>query len=125
MLQGQVLAVEVASLTDGTGAFKGRLAEVRLLACAFDCQSALLLQRLVSTMHCTALPTSQSCWAHQQLVPGGSAAPCVQVLKQPPNRLQLSREGVGFLKDQFSLAFYNVSGDVQLQLSIRQRGGRK
>jgi splicing factor 3A subunit 1 len=51
---------------------------------------------------------------------------CVwQVLKQPANRLQLSREGVGFLKDQFSLGFYNVSEETQLQLSIRQRGGRK
>lgn len=29
VLQGQVLAVEVAGLTDGVGAFKARLAEVR------------------------------------------------------------------------------------------------
>jgi splicing factor 3A subunit 1 len=74
VLQGQVLAVEVAGLTDSLGTFKARLAEV---------------------------------------------------LKQPANRLQLSREGVGFLKDQFSLGFYNVSEEIQLQLSIRQRGGRK
>lgn len=48
-----------------------------------------------------------------------------QVLGLPANRLQLSREGVGFLRDQFSLAFSNVAGDVTLQLSIRERGGRK
>jgi len=48
-----------------------------------------------------------------------------QVLGLPANRLQLSREGVGFLRDQFSLAFSNVAADVTLQLSIRERGGRK
>ena len=41
------------------------------------------------------------------------------------NRLQLSREGVGFLRDQHSLAFNNVSADTQLKLSVRERGGRK
>ena len=50
---------------------------------------------------------------------------CAQALQQPANKLQLSRDGVGFLRDQHSLAFFNVAGEVQLQLSIRERGGRK
>lgn len=49
----------------------------------------------------------------------------VQVLGVQANKLQLSREGVGFLKDAFSLSFYNVSSDFTLSLSVRGRGGRK
>ncbi len=36
MLEGQVLAVEVSSLTDGVGAFKARLAEVRAITHSCD-----------------------------------------------------------------------------------------
>jgi splicing factor 3A subunit 1 len=42
-----------------------------------------------------------------------------------PGRQQLSREHVGVLKNEMSLAFYNVGADVQLGLSIKERGGRK
>lgn len=48
-----------------------------------------------------------------------------EVLGVAANKLQLSREGVGFLKDAFSLSFYNVSSDFTLNLSVRGRGGRK
>lgn len=46
------------------------------------------------------------------------------VLGLPPNKQQLSREHFKNLKDIDSLAYYNVSPDVELQLSIRRRGGR-
>jgi splicing factor 3A subunit 1 len=41
------------------------------------------------------------------------------------NKLRLGREGVGILVDALSLGHYNVDGDVVLQLSIKERGGRK
>lgn len=47
------------------------------------------------------------------------------VLSLPANKQKLSRDGVGFLKDEFSLAHYNVSEDVTLILGIKERGGRK
>ena len=47
----------------------------------------------------------------------------VQVLGIAANKFQLTREGVGFLKDPFTLSFYNVSADTTL--SVRERGGRK
>ena len=43
----------------------------------------------------------------------------------PPNKQKLSRDGVGFLKDEFSLAHYNVSDDIILTLGIKERGRRK
>lgn len=41
------------------------------------------------------------------------------------NKQRLTREGCGFLRDEQSLAFYNVVPDVVLQLSTKERGGRK
>lgn len=41
------------------------------------------------------------------------------------NKQKLNREGVGFLRDEFSLAHYNVSPDVILVLGTKERGGRK
>ncbi len=42
------------------------------------------------------------------------------------SRQKLSRDGVGFLRDEFSLAHYNVDPDVVLQLGAKDRGkGRK
>lgn len=73
-LNGQLLAVEVASLADTVGSLKERLADV---------------------------------------------------VGVPANRQRISREGVGFLLDELSLAHYNVSPDVQLQLGVKERGGRK
>ena len=41
------------------------------------------------------------------------------------NRLRLSTDALGFLRDELSLAHYNLSPDVQLQLGVKERGGRK
>ena len=46
------------------------------------------------------------------------------VLGLPANKQLLSREHIKNLKDMDTLAFYNVSPDVDLQLSVRRRGGR-
>ena len=42
-------------------------------------------------------------------------------------RLKIVTSGitVPFLKDHFSLAFYNISGDSVVQLALKERGGRK
>ncbi|KAH7849343.1 hypothetical protein Vadar_016583 [Vaccinium darrowii] len=42
----------------------------------------------------------------------------------PSNKQKLSGK-VGFLKDNLSLAYYNVAGGETLALSLRERGGRK
>ncbi len=47
------------------------------------------------------------------------------VLDVAANKQRISREGLGFLRDELSLAHYNVSPDVQLQLGVKERGGRK
>eukprot|EP00887_Chlorella_sp_A99_P000243 scaffold13.g243.t1 len=73
-LNGQLLAVEVASLGDSIGALKARLADV---------------------------------------------------VGVPPNKQNLRREEVGFLRDELTLAFYNVTPEVHLQFSVKTRGGRK
>jgi splicing factor 3A subunit 1 len=41
------------------------------------------------------------------------------------NKQRLSRDGVGFVKDNFTLAFYNVGEDVVLTLSTKERGRKK
>ena len=73
-LKGQLLEVDVASLTDTVGSLKARLAAVLQLAA---------------------------------------------------NKQQLSREGVGFLRNELTLAHYNVGPSTQLALSTRGRGGRR
>ena len=55
---------------------------------------------------------------------------CVQarladVLQLAANKQQLSRDGVGFLRNELSLAHYNVGPTTQLSLSTRGRGGRR
>jgi len=72
-LNGQVLDVEVATLSSTIGELKARLAEV---------------------------------------------------LNLPPNKQQLSREHFKTMRDNDSLAYYNVLPDVELSLSVRRRGGR-
>ena len=47
----------------------------------------------------------------------------LQVLRLPANKMKISRDGVGVVKDHFSLAFYNVSPDITLLLGTRERGG--
>jgi len=47
------------------------------------------------------------------------------VIGLPANKQKLSRDGVGFLKDEFSLAHYNISEDVFVTLGIKERGRRK
>ena len=47
----------------------------------------------------------------------------LQVLGLPANKMKISRDGVGVVKDHFSLAFYNVSPDITLLLGTRERGG--
>ena len=41
------------------------------------------------------------------------------------NKQRLTRDGCGFMKDEFTLAFYNVSPEVILTLSTKERGGKK
>ncbi|KAK9868629.1 hypothetical protein WJX84_000926 [Apatococcus fuscideae] len=73
-LKGQLLEVDVGSLTDTVGKLKTRLAGV---------------------------------------------------LQLPANKQKITREGVGVMKDDDTLAHYNVSPDVQLVLGVRERGGRR
>ncbi|KAK9852812.1 hypothetical protein WJX84_010265 [Apatococcus fuscideae] len=47
------------------------------------------------------------------------------VLELPVNKQKITREGVGVMKDDNTLAHYNVSSDVQLLLDVRERAGRK
>lgn len=72
-LNGQVMEVEVASLSTTIGDLKGRLADV---------------------------------------------------LSLPRNKQQLSREHFKTMRDNQSLAYYNVLPSVELALSVRRRGGR-
>jgi hypothetical protein len=41
------------------------------------------------------------------------------------NKQKLHRDGVGFLRDELSLAHYNISPDVVLVLGTKTRGGKK
>lgn len=45
-------------------------------------------------------------------------------IQLPSNKQKLSGKA-GFLKDNLSLAYYNVAGGETLTLSLRERGGRK
>ncbi|KAK9807061.1 hypothetical protein WJX72_012308 [[Myrmecia] bisecta] len=73
-LQGQLLEVEVASLTNSVGDLKNRLADV---------------------------------------------------LNIPANKQKIGRDNVGFMRDDLSLAHYNVSPETQLTFGVKERGGRK
>lgn len=41
------------------------------------------------------------------------------------NKQKIGRDQLGFLKDELTLAHYNVSPDIQLTLGVKERGGRK
>ena len=43
----------------------------------------------------------------------------------PANRMKLHTDPVGYLKERFTFAFYNLSGGVSLTLSQRKRAGSK
>lgn len=45
-------------------------------------------------------------------------------IQLPANKQKLSGKA-GFLKDNLSLAYYNVAPGDSLSLSLRERGGRK
>jgi splicing factor 3A subunit 1 len=47
------------------------------------------------------------------------------VLDLPASKQNLSRPEVGFMRNELSLAHYNVGPEVVLTLGIRERGGRK
>lgn len=47
------------------------------------------------------------------------------VLGLPGNKMKLSREGIGFLRDEPSLAHYNIGPDVTLTLGLKERGRGK
>lgn len=41
------------------------------------------------------------------------------------NKQNLKVEGLGFLKDKDTLAQYNIESDTTIQLTMKERGGRK
>lgn len=45
----------------------------------------------------------------------------------PPTKQKLDVKGLGFLKDNATLAFYNITGDTPINLGVkaRGRGGKK
>lgn len=56
---------------------------------------------------------------------GELKARLAEALGLAPGRQQLSREHVGLLKNELSLAFYNVGPGITLALALKERGGRK
>lgn len=63
----------------------------------------------------------ERCW-HLQV--GALKQRLAGVLQLAANKQQLSRDGVGFLRNELSLAHYNVGPSTQLTLSTRSRGRR-
>ncbi|KAK2080512.1 hypothetical protein QBZ16_000365 [Prototheca wickerhamii] len=49
----------------------------------------------------------------------------VEQVKVPANKQRISADGLGFLRDELSLAHYNVPREEALTLSIKERGGRR
>ncbi len=47
------------------------------------------------------------------------------VLGLAANKMKLARDGVGFLRDEFSLAHYNVDPNTVLQLGTKERARGK
>merc|ERR1719335_1523796 len=43
----------------------------------------------------------------------------------PANKMKLHSESVGFLKDRYTLGFYNLNDGAELDLSVRARAGVK
>lgn len=85
------------------------------------------------TVQCRDTPGNKALNGQQLTIKVPSLTESVQALKElvasevglPANKLRLSREGVGFLTDALSLAHYNVGPEVCLQLTLKERGGRK
>uniref|UniRef100_A0A7S1ER92 SURP motif domain-containing protein n=1 Tax=Timspurckia oligopyrenoides TaxID=708627 RepID=A0A7S1ER92_9RHOD len=48
-----------------------------------------------------------------------------KLTKLPVNKMKLQTESAGFLKDGNSLAFYNVEPNSSINLSVKERGGRR
>lgn len=84
-------------------------------------------------IQCPAVEGSESMTGQLLAVEVASLGDSVGALKQrlaevlgvPANKQHLRREVVGFLRDELTLAYYNVLPDVHLQLSLKTRGGRK
>lgn len=55
---------------------------------------------------------------------GGLKEKIAGEIQLPANKQKLSGKP-GFLKDNMSLAHYNISGGETLSLALRERGGRK
>lgn len=49
----------------------------------------------------------------------------VKFTKLPANKQKLQMEKAGFLKDQMTLAFYNIGDGAMISLEVKERGGRK
>jgi splicing factor 3A subunit 1 len=47
------------------------------------------------------------------------------LLGMPANKQKLRAEGLGFLKDAKSLGFYNATDNLEVELGVKERGGRK
>jgi len=43
----------------------------------------------------------------------------------PANKQKLRAEELGFLKDAKTLAFYNATDNIEVELGVKERGGRK
>jgi splicing factor 3A subunit 1 len=48
-----------------------------------------------------------------------------EILSMPVNRQKLKARELGVLNDQKTLAFYNFAQTMELELTIKERGGRK
>lgn len=134
-LNGQVLEVEVGSLSDSVGDLKARLAEVIGLAPN--------KQKLTRQAHglgpcLLAAPDCGCCRLGLRNVPFSfftSSQPAKSPLRLRGRRqadgglltacLLLCRDEVGVMRDNLSLAHYNVFGDVQLTLGMKERGRGK
>ena len=55
---------------------------------------------------------------------GELKARLAEVLGLPPNKQQLSREHFRNMRDNLSLAHFNILPSVEVALGIRKRGGR-
>mgnify|MGYP002476741392 FL=1 len=45
--------------------------------------------------------------------------------KMPVNKMKVNVDGLGFLKDNLSVAYYNLDGSKPVVLTIKERGGRR
>ncbi len=89
----------------------------------------LRMQTLVTLLHVPSTPADRDVPLHRLLGSQDSVsefkARLSAVLDLPANKQKLAREGVGFLRDELSLAHYNVAPDVVLTLGLKERGGAR